>query len=214
MFADKQMVYVVIRLKYIGLKKVIDLTPKERLAAIDSFFRENFSKLLNAGVISDYEVMGTKKRPTGVKTNIAVKDIERISRFRFVESITTVTKKPVKQITAPAVWGYYCVKMTVVIQIEGFTNGMQSYEERYVLVKARSFNEAYYKAERRAGKYAEPYLNSDGRLVRWKVERYDDCFITDIADVSELDKPEGVEVFSVLKSRRLTKERAWDGKTK
>ena len=40
----------------------------------------------------------------------------------------------------------------------------------------------------------------------------DDCYETDIVDFTDLNNPEGTEVFSVLKKRRLTKERYWDGK--
>ncbi|MHB1276808.1 MAG: DUF4288 domain-containing protein [Bacteroidia bacterium] len=103
--------------------------------------------------------------------------------------------------------------MTVAIEIEGRTHGLQTYEERFVLIRAKSHDDAYNKLERTRNTYSDPYLNSDGQLVRWRIESLDDCFETDIGRFKDLDDTEGTEVYSILKTRRLTKERIWDGKS-
>jgi hypothetical protein len=116
-----------------------------------------------------------------------------------------------KEKKAKPTQNFYCVKMTVAIEIEGKNKGLQTIEERFVLIKAKSFDDAYDKLEAKKGNYGEPYLNSSGELVRWKIERFDDCYITDIHNFKDLNDPDGVEVYSKLKTRRLTKERTWDG---
>ncbi len=101
--------------------------------------------------------------------------------------------------------------MTVAIEIEGLEKGMQTFEERFVIVKAKSQDDAYQKMENQKKSYVKPYLNSDGRQVRWRIESFDDCYETGVDKLSEFNNPEGVEVYSKLKSRKLTPERIWDG---
>jgi Domain of unknown function (DUF4288) len=200
-------------LKYINLKKVVNLTPRERVIAIDKYFKEIFSRLLKTGMFDTYQLIGTKKRPRGIDTTVLFKDIKRISKNIFIENIfiNSVTGgKKIKNIKQTTL---FCIKMTVAIQIENIKNGLQTYEERYVLIKAKSSNEAYKKIKTQKKKYEEPYLNSQGRLVRWEIESLDDCYETDFADCEDLNNPKGFEVFSILKKRKLTKDRCWNGKT-
>ncbi len=102
---------------------------------------------------------------------------------------------------------FFCVKMTVAIQIEGRKKGMQRYEERYVLYKGYSEAEAIQKAELAAPAHQKPYLNSDGLLVRWKVESIDSAY--EVVTEANAKDFEGAEVFSVLKTRKLTPDRVW-----
>jgi hypothetical protein len=102
--------------------------------------------------------------------------------------------------------------MTVVIEVEGVRLKKQSIEKRFVLIKAWSFDEAYDKVEKQQENYVESYMNPNGRFVRWRIESYDDCFVTDIENPAELDNPGGVEVFSALGKRKNKLKTVWDGK--
>ena len=82
---------------------------------------------------------------------------------------------------------YFCVKMTVAIQIEGRERGTQFFEERYVLHRACSEAEAIAKAEAAAPAYGEPYLNLDKILVRWKIESIDDVYEVVLDNPKNLD---------------------------
>ncbi|RSK48364.1 DUF4288 domain-containing protein [Hymenobacter rigui] len=108
---------------------------------------------------------------------------------------------------------FYGVQTTVAVQIEGETQGLQLCEQRWLLIKAASCEEACEKVRNASRAYAELYLNSDGKLVRWQLESVDDCYETGLMKLSELDNPDGAEVFSILKRRRLTPDRTWDGKS-
>jgi hypothetical protein len=205
---------VTIYLKYIDLKKVIQLTPKERIIAIDKHLRNNLQKLLRTTSFDTYKLIGHKRRPRGVKTTITINEIKRLARYSFIESIFINSAKGGKKTIKTEPARFFCIKMTVAIQIEGLKNRLQTYEERYVLIKAKTSDEAYRKIERQRKKYEQPYLNSQGQLVRWAVESLDDCYVTDIVSYDDLNNPEGAEVFSVLKKRKLTKDRFWNGKLK
>lgn len=122
----------------------------------------------------------------------------------YIERIEHAKRCKISQILE-----FFCVKMTVAIQIEGITTGMQTYEERYVLVKARDMEDAYRRVAKQEKSYSTAYLNPDCRLVRWKIESYDDCFSTGITDTHSFNEHTGNEIFSVLKKRKLDKDTSW-----
>ena len=199
----KRTASVSIHLKYIDVKRVVNLTPKERKIAIDKHFNDSFSKLLNTKLFDTYKLIGTAKKPRGVETKILLNDIKKLANLPFVEYIFINAVRGAKRTVTKPSPSFFCVKMTVAVQIEAVKNGLQTYEEKYVLIKAKSSEEAYKKIERHTKKYEKPYLNSQGQLVRWKMESLDDCYATDIVNCDDLNDPEGAEVFSVLKRRKL-----------
>jgi hypothetical protein len=97
------------------------------------------------------------------------------------------------------VWG------SVAIQIENRTHGFLDVEDRLVLVKARTGEEAERLLLSKWREYAAPYLNSRGELVRWQ--------LVEVLDVYELgeDKidPRGTEVYSRLRPRRMKPLYVW-----
>jgi hypothetical protein len=193
-------------------KKVINLTPGERVSAADKHYRDSFLKLLQKHQFDKYKVIGNKKRPSGIETNILTRDLKKLAKLKIIGSIFINSVHGGKKIIEKEQQRFFCIKMTVAIQIEGVKKGLQTYEQRYVLIKATSFDEAYRKMERQTKKYMEPYLNYLGQLVRWKIESLDDCYETFISNCDDLNLKGGAEVFSVLKKRKLTKERFWNGK--
>jgi len=52
---------------------------------------------------------------------------------------------------------FYCVKMTIVIEIEGFEDGLQQIEDRFVVIRAKSQEDAYLKLEKKKDDYIQPY---------------------------------------------------------
>jgi len=210
---DKRLVDVSIHLKYPDTKPLIKHSPTERKDKIKQTLADNFKRLLNTKLFDNYTVIGTRTKPSGIQTKIQYSVLKKISKRDFVGNIfinnITHAKKIRPKQTAN---NFYCVKMTVAIEVEGRKRGLQTIEDRFVLIKANSFDDAYKKVEKHKKKYAEPYLNQYGELVRWKIESLDDCFSTDINSFDDLNNPEGVEVFSVLKKRKLTAKRRWSVK--
>lgn len=211
---DKRYANVSVELKYPDLKQFINLKPKERIKKINDDHKANLSSLIALNLFDEFEVTGTKKRPLGVKAKIKFHTLVILNKLDFINNVwieSIEDAKNIKQKDSP-IEKYFCVKMTVVIEVEGISTKKQSIEKRFVLIKAKSDNEAYEKLGNQKNDYAELYLNSDGRFVRWRIESFDDCFETGIAGVDDLDNPEGVEIFSKLKSRNSNKQTVWDGK--
>jgi hypothetical protein len=147
---------------------------------------------------------------------IALSQLEDLGKIRDVEMISIKEieghSKKILKIRKEKP-GFFCVKMTLAIQVENISGGMQEYEERYVVLKASSFEDAYQRIENNKDEYNyEPYLNSAGYFVRWKIESLDDCYAIYVDNIKDFNNPAGVEVYSTLKRRKLTPEREWNGK--
>ena len=105
---------------------------------------------------------------------------------------------------------WFCVRGKVAIQIEGQTRGRVTLEDRFVLVKASNPKNAQQRLAREWRAYAEPYLNSDGCAVRWKL-----IGIENVYELTEDDiDPHGTEVYSQLRYERMKQEYRWPRKGK
>lgn len=100
---------------------------------------------------------------------------------------------------------WYCVRALVVIRIEDQASGMQGTEDRFVLVRATSEEDAKRRLKRMWREYANPYLNADGRMVSWQIERVTEVYT--LLD-TELDAS-GTEVYSELGNRRMRPRYVW-----
>jgi hypothetical protein len=209
---DIGFVDVNIHIKYIDIDSISQFEPKERKKRTTEDQKGKFDELIQTNLFDNYEIIGSSKKPREIRTRIAFSTLNNIESLAYVDhifinKIDGFRKKRQKKQSA-----FYCVKMTVVIEVEGFENGLQQVEDRFVVIKANSHDDAYLKLEKKKDKYSEPYLNSDGRLVRWRIESFDDSYETDIKSASDLNNPNGVEVYSKFRSRRLTKDKTWNGK--
>ncbi len=109
---------------------------------------------------------------------------------------------------SPLTW--YCVRAFVVIQVEDARLGNQGTEDRFVLVRASSFEDAKKRLKLQWQEYATPYLNSDGQMVRWSLDK-----IIDIYDLIDVDiNPDGTEVYSKLGQRRMRPQYVWRPKSR
>jgi hypothetical protein len=100
---------------------------------------------------------------------------------------------------------WFCVWGVVAVQIEEQVQGFITLEDRLVLVRANDPDDAQHKLQGKWSKYAEPYLNPNGYLVRWQ--------LVNVRDVYELFEdtldPRGTEVYSRLRKARLRPEYRW-----
>jgi Domain of unknown function (DUF4288) len=138
--------------------------------------------------------------PYALEGRIAAAQAARVARQPGVQAafITSIPgRRPLRRLAAQGSW--FCVRGLVAIQIEGLRVGMQTVEDRFVLIRARSAVDARRRLGRQWREYARPYLNSSGHLVRWQLEKVVDVY--DVGD-GEVD-PNGTEVYSKLGRRRL-----------
>ena len=211
--ADEQVATVSIFVSYPKVSpQLLALAPTERQQFITQNMRESINLVLEANKLSNWKLLKTGGRGSrchGISGEVRIANISELAQLGVVESVRIeATNGKKKRLGTPRRRpSFFCVKMTVAIQIEGQTKGTQHYEERYILFKSHSEAEAIKKAETDALAYQKPYLNADGLLVLWKVESIDDVY--EVVTKPHAKGLEGAEVFSVLKARKLNPDRAW-----
>ncbi|EDM38098.1 hypothetical protein PBAL39_00747 [Pedobacter sp. BAL39] len=199
-----------IRFEYIDLESIRKVSRKDRKQKVTEDLVANLHRLTQLNLFDRYEILGTPAKPLGAKVQVTLSTLKKIGDLAFVDYIyihIIQGAKKKRQIKS----AFYCVKMTVVIEIEGVESGLQDVEDRMVIIKAKSEQDALQQLEKTKDEYSKPYLNCDQRLVRWRIESFDDVYETLITNFSDLSSPNGAEVFSKLRSRRLKKEMIWDG---
>ena len=178
--------------------------PAERLPALKKA-RKNRARAL-AAALQKLGMIGVVSVPSGLRCKLRVRDLDQLQGLpgagdvwiHHVEGLRRTPRKPSDE--------WFAVRGRVMIQVEGRERGLQTYEDRIVLVRARTFREAEQRALREFARYAKNvYLNAAGRMVRWKLEKIIDIYETDLENLD----PNGTEVWSSLHSRRLRDEFVW-----
>ncbi len=186
------------------------MTPKDRVSHIQTKFQKDYKAIAAKLSGHDYELIGTKKKPRGIKLKRDDRVISSILKLKFVDKslssgLLTKQKKTKNRLEDT----YFCFKTIFQIQIEGKAKGLQTYEERFILVKADKRNKAEKKVLKTIKDQEDPYLNSDGQLVRWKFESIEESYSTFIETKDDFDSP--VEIYSNLRTRKLKKNDIWNG---
>ncbi len=150
---------------------------------------------------------GSKGKVYGFTSVIKAKELSGIPVGRLFQEIRILNiegMRPIRHIKPKVLW-WFAVRGLVAIQIEGQTKGYQDVEERILIVKAYSKNDAVKKLKRNWERYEEPYMNKNGYLVRWKLEEIIDVYETCDRKIN----PAGTEVYSTMRSRRLKPQYEW-----
>jgi hypothetical protein len=90
------------------------------------------------------------------------------------------------------------VRARVAVTVERQVRGLQTVEDRFLLVRASSFEDAV-AVGTGWREYSRPDLNRAGQIVRWLVDEIVDVY--ELAD--DRITPDGTEVYSKLSARRL-----------
>lgn len=185
--------------------KLFSLTPAERKQKVEQADRKSFLAVQRQWPTRKFECIGKKNSPYGIKGIVEAKKVlalQEVSQLAgiWIDTIPGYKRRPKQKERARQRW--FAVQARFAVQIEEQTTGRQTYEDRIVLVKAVSADQAQKKLKRSFEEYGRPYLNRDGYMVRWIFEN-----ILNIYELLE-DKidPKGTEVFSVLGGRRLKPE--------
>jgi hypothetical protein len=199
-----------IHLKYPNYEDLLNQKPSERIKIIRQRKRDNF-KEFTATIEKEFNQIGSRIDPSGLEIDCTRKEILKFNKDKRVENISILVSEEKSDIDFESIELYYAVVTRFAIQIENRTKGLQDYEERILLIKAKSGEEAEKKLKKGFKSYEKPYLNPLGELVRWKFEEFIDWYETSYDSLEDMltDDKEGIEIFSRLKSRRLNKDRTW-----
>lgn len=204
-----QFAAVRIQLVYPGYQSFIHLTPRERVRQIATYYRQAYHDLVALLPVATFTRIGPRNRPTGLTVRLQLSQLPLLLQQTFVGAVTieAVEGLPFKEAVQEP--GFWCIQARFAIQIENETKGMQTYEDRLLVIKALTEAEAKQKLLPSFEAYAEPYLNGAGLLVRWQFEAFTDSYCLDVQSADAFLSEQGVEVFSTLYKRRLRPEMEW-----
>jgi len=185
-------------------KPLFPLPPQERNAWLLEFLNRALE-----GVRSRWPgtviVPRGKSLPWTSDSTIEARNLPDILRYPELSGVSVEKIPGLRKKRAPRQLSFFAVRGRVAIQVEGQTEGMMSMEDRIVLVRAFSFDDAEHRLKANWESYAEPYLNPDGAMVRWQLVEIEDVYEL---DTNEID-PRGTEAYSRLSRHRVRPELVW-----
>jgi hypothetical protein len=196
-------------LAYPGYQAVLAYPAAERPSRIAALLRAKYKALKAALPPGPFEKLGSHYRPAGIRRRLPMQQLPALLAQAAVENIWVEEIEglaPLAPVVEPKCWS---IKARFAVQVEHETTGLQLVEERILLVAALNEEEARQKLRPAFARYAEPYLNSAGRLVRWQFEAFLTAYEVEAGSLAGLLGAEGLEVFSETSRRRLTPEMAW-----
>ena len=151
---------------------------------------------------------GEKDCPIFFRSKVAAKLISVLAKDREIDSIELVRipGHRRRRIKEPSALTWYAVRAFVAIEVEGQKSGMQTTEDRIVLVRAHSESDARLRLKKEWKQYETPSLNEDGYLVRWKMQKVVHTYELIDGEIN----PNGTEVYSHLGIRRMKLKYQWN----
>lgn len=181
--------------------------PVERRRLLDLWYKEKFEQIQ-----AEVALRNIKLSKRGKYNSFDCElDANELPKLLAIDGITMVTiskiegLKPIKQRELKRL-EWYIVQARFIWEVEGQTQGMQMVEDQMLLVRAYDFDDAEQRLQQKFIEYGEPYLNSDGEMVRIRLDRVLDVFETTIIDKVD---PNGEEIFYTIKHRRMRPEYEW-----
>lgn len=187
-------------------RKLLAKSPEERRAGVHAWHVRQYEKLSARMAQYQFETEYLNGDPVGMRVTVPAKELRSLLDLRCVDGLNILRiegKRRRRQTRSEPAW--FAVKARFAIQDEGQTQGMQEYEDRILLVQARSFKDAERKAMREFRQYGTVLLTSTGHFWRWTFETILDIYETFIDEID----PNGMEVYSEMKKRRIKPEYEW-----
>jgi len=201
-------VHLHVQLRGRSVRQLVNLSPRQRMATIRISLGQQLEQLKRAFPGLEF-VPRSQTRAWTIDVMARADQIAKLARRREVTSlfVDSIDGRRAKTLRQSRRW--FCVWVVLAGQIERRTQGQVTLEDRLVVVKAHSTKDADARVRQRCRRETEPYLNTDGELVRW-------AFVS-VKDVFELFddaiSPDGTEVYSRLRSARMRPEFVWRSRT-
>jgi hypothetical protein len=191
----------------------MDISPQTRKVIIRTTLQKSYASLKKDFKLKNPKIiLGTRVEPRVINDKIILKSVFSLKDKPYVKnfhinSIEGVVKKEADQTSAPTD-RYFSVMARFGILIEGQTNGLQTYEEKIVLIKAAHENEAEKRAVELLTNSEEPYLGGESRYVWFKFEEI--LKVTGYLEIPRIEPDlDGAEIYWEWKKRKLKPENMW-----
>jgi Domain of unknown function (DUF4288) len=188
-------------------RRLTKLARPARLALYKSLKNKSIEHVLKIWPTKSIEFQGEKNFPHSFKSTVAAHLIPGLAKDKEIDTITLlrVPGHRKRRVATPRTLSWYAVRALVAIEVEEQKKGLQTTEDRILLVKAYSESDALRRLRDEWTRYESPSLNGDGYLFRWKMQKIIDIY--QLFD-DRID-PKGTEVYSKLGSRKMKPKYRW-----
>lgn len=210
---SEKLATLTIVMKYPSTEGFMEIPPAERKIIIRQILQQQYARLKKEFRLKNIALSKLKTEPRILEAQIALKDLFQLKEKDYVQNVIVkeiegVLRKELKEEKNKETVYFYAVKARYAILIEGRNKGWQTYEDRIVLLKGKSYEEVEEKALEILPKQEKPYLNSDKRYVWYKFEEIIDISETYARDLNDLNT-DGIEIYSQRKDRRMKPGDEW-----
>src|SRR5690349_9065322 len=138
-------VKVEVRLTYPEYEKFFVYKPEDRRKKIDDILLREYDRLVKILPHKNFKKNTVKRVPRSIEIEINTSDVKLFENKKFVKNVWIqhihgLQKKKQKKTEKKKLW--YAVKAIFNIQFEGFTGGMNMYEESIILFNAYNYQDA------------------------------------------------------------------------
>ena len=187
-------------------RKLLAKPPEERRAGVHAWRVRQYEKLCANVSPYEYETEYYNGDPVAMYTTVPARAVRPLLDLSCVDRLEILRiKGRRRRRRTPFGPAWFAVKARFAIQYEDEMRGMQDYEDRIVLVWARSEKDAERKAMREFREYERLSLTVTGHFFRWSFEKVLDVYQTWADDID----PTGTEVYSEMRTRRIKPEYEW-----
>lgn len=194
-----------LQLKGIALSRIVRFAPRQRDALLRATLKRQFASLDRRFPDAALRSRDAKKGSWTLDGSLPANRISALASRREVASVSVDEVQGRSKRRQRPQLGWWCVWGVVAVQVEGQRSGSVSIEDRFVLVRAYDEEDARRRLQPEWARYANPYLNPSGYLVRWQLLSVKDVY----ALYDDKLSPAGTEVYSRLRTVRMKPEYRW-----
>jgi uncharacterized protein DUF4288 len=191
------------------VSRVRHLRPKHRNAVLAETLAKQLNRVRRDFPAIEFSARGDKPSWT-IDAVVPANRVVALAGKSYIKDVTLHTIEGRRKKFRRSGLGWFCVWGVVAIQIEGQVSGSLDLEDRLMMVKANDAEDAQRRLHRTWARYAEPYMNADGYLVRWQLMSIGDVY----ALFDDTIDPRGTEVYSRLTRVRMRPEYRWRRETR
>ena len=130
-------------IRYPREASLFPLSPQERKEKIDQRLRARLQPVKKRWPAKKFKIIGTEIRPSGIEGEVEAQDIPEILKINEIAHICVEAVQGRKRnIRIDKGLHWFAIKAGFAIQVEGEKRRRQTYEERIVILKAKSFEDA------------------------------------------------------------------------
>jgi hypothetical protein len=194
-----------LQLKGVSLSVLMPLSPREREARLRPTLKRQLARLTRDFPEANLKSRNHTKGSWTLDGALPANQVRKLARQPEVAKLWVSAIEGRSRPRRRAKKRWFCVWALVAIQIERQRSGTMEVEDRLVLVKALSPDDAVEQLRPTWDEYGEPYLNPEGYLVRWQFIEVKDVFELFDQHIS----PKGTEVFSRLRTVKVKPKYRW-----